>query len=312
MVRAPARCRCPRPGSSPRHRWSPGASRRAGKRRPERPGCARAARAGPGHRAGRSGRQGRAYTRRRFDGIGVTAADRQKAAVGARGDATGLGGVGQGNSPAARGGTTGPGRTTPSRGGPARRARGGTGPAGRGRLRRRTGGGRPRPGRSGRCRGAARPARAGGRSASARPQQPASHAAARSPPHADCCRRAPPSARRRISRRSLPRSAPPSAARRGSRWRGGAGPSGGSARGTGPPRQDRLIVEEPPQVLSHRLGRRVAVARVLLDRFEDDRLQVAGIRGSIDRSRGGSTALICSESATRSGESKAGRSTSSS
>ena len=56
--------------------------------------------------------------------------------------------------------------------------------------------------------------------------------------------------------------------------------------GTGPPRQDRLVVEEPPQVLGHRLGRRVAVARVLLDRLEDDRLQVAG-DARVDRSRPG-------------------------
>ena len=48
--------------------------------------------------------------------------------------------------------------------------------------------------------------------------------------------------------------------------------------GPDPPRQDRLVVEEPPQVLGHRLGRGVAVARVLLDRLEDDRLQVAGDR----------------------------------
>ena len=41
------------------------------------------------------------------------------------------------------------------------------------------------------------------------------------------------------------------------------------------PRQDRLVGQEPPQVLAHRLGRLVPRLRVLLDRLQDDRLQVA-------------------------------------
>ena len=40
-------------------------------------------------------------------------------------------------------------------------------------------------------------------------------------------------------------------------------------------RPNRLIGEEPPQVLAHRLGRMVARLRVLFDRLQDDRLQVA-------------------------------------
>ena len=39
--------------------------------------------------------------------------------------------------------------------------------------------------------------------------------------------------------------------------------------------QDGLVVEEPPQVLAHRLGRGIPLLRVLLDRLQEDRLQVA-------------------------------------
>ena len=46
-----------------------------------------------------------------------------------------------------------------------------------------------------------------------------------------------------------------------------------------PPRLDRLVVEEPPQVFGHRLGGGVPLLRVLLDRLQDDRLQVAGDAG---------------------------------
>ena len=38
---------------------------------------------------------------------------------------------------------------------------------------------------------------------------------------------------------------------------------------------DRLVGEEPPQVLAHRLGRLVPRPRVLLDRLEHDRLEIA-------------------------------------
>ena len=38
---------------------------------------------------------------------------------------------------------------------------------------------------------------------------------------------------------------------------------------------DRLIGQEPPQVLGHRFGRLVPRLRVLIDRLQDDRLQVA-------------------------------------
>ena len=38
---------------------------------------------------------------------------------------------------------------------------------------------------------------------------------------------------------------------------------------------DRLVGQEPPQVLGHRLGRLVPRLGVLLDRLQDDRLQVA-------------------------------------
>ncbi len=43
----------------------------------------------------------------------------------------------------------------------------------------------------------------------------------------------------------------------------------------GASRLDRFIVDEPAEVLGHRGGRGVAPSRVLLDRLQDDRLQVA-------------------------------------
>ena len=53
------------------------------------------------------------------------------------------------------------------------------------------------------------------------------------------------------------------------------GPSASTAPRADPPGQDRLVGQEPPQVLGHRLGRRVPRRRVLVDRLQDDRLQVA-------------------------------------
>ena len=41
------------------------------------------------------------------------------------------------------------------------------------------------------------------------------------------------------------------------------------------PGQDRLVGQEPPQVLGHLLGRGVPLGRLLGDRLQDDRLQVA-------------------------------------
>ncbi len=64
------------------------------------------------------------------------------------------------------------------------------------------------------------------------------------------------------------------------------GPAEISLGGPDPPRQDRLIIEEPPQVLRQRLGRGVAGLWVLLDRLEHDRFQVAR-DARVDRSRPG-------------------------
>ena len=53
------------------------------------------------------------------------------------------------------------------------------------------------------------------------------------------------------------------------------GPPPVSLRGADLAGPDRLVGEEPPQVLGHRLGRLVPRLGVLLDRLEHDRLQVA-------------------------------------
>ena len=53
------------------------------------------------------------------------------------------------------------------------------------------------------------------------------------------------------------------------------GPPEGALEGAGPAGQDRLVVQEPPQVGGQLLGRRVAARRVLGDRLQDDRFQVA-------------------------------------
>ena len=79
-----------------------------------------------------------------------------------------------------------------------------------------------------------------------------------------------------------------------------------------PPRLDRLVVEEPPQVFGHRLGRGVPPLGVLLDRLQDDRLQVARDAGVQRSGPWRSSVLIRSISVSRSDLSNAGRSVSSS
>ena len=121
--------------------------------------------------------------------------------------------------------------------------------------------------------------------------------------------RAPPSARRRAPRRSSPRAAPPSAPPRGPRSPGCAGPSGRTARrprpaAPGSARRRGTAAGPRPSPRPSRSGR-PGPSRSPSGRSSPGR---GGSRGSIDRGRGGSTVLICSESATRSGESKAGRS----
>ena len=98
----------------------------------------------------------------------------------------------------------------------------------------------------------------------------------------------------------------------GDRWIA-SGPPPGPLRRAHLAGADRLVGEEPPQVLAHRLGRLVPRLGFLLDRLQDDRLQVprnAGDRGP--GACGGSSVLICSISLSRSDESNAGRSVSSS
>jgi hypothetical protein len=51
-----------------------------------------------------------------------------------------------------------------------------------------------------------------------------------------------------------------------------------------PPCLDRLVGQEPPQVLPQRLGRRVTILRVLGARLQDDRLPVAG-NARVERAR---------------------------
>ena len=64
------------------------------------------------------------------------------------------------------------------------------------------------------------------------------------------------------------------------------GPSPVALRGADLPGLDRLVGQEPPQVLGQGIGRLVAVVGVLVDRLGDDRLQVPGNLG-VDRSRPG-------------------------
>ncbi len=46
-----------------------------------------------------------------------------------------------------------------------------------------------------------------------------------------------------------------------------------------PPRPDRPVLQEPPQVVTQRLRRGITGGRLLGDRLEHDRLQVAGDLG---------------------------------
>ena len=52
------------------------------------------------------------------------------------------------------------------------------------------------------------------------------------------------------------------------------GPAGVASRSRCRARQDRLVVEEPAQVLGHLVGRLVAALRILVDRLEDDGFEV--------------------------------------
>ena len=74
-----------------------------------------------------------------------------------------------------------------------------------------------------------------------------------------------------VTRRSTAVSTPPRTATPGLCLR----PPGVALQGRRPPRQHRLVVEIPPQVLGHRIGRRITTIGVLVDRLQDDRLEVA-------------------------------------
>ena len=79
-----------------------------------------------------------------------------------------------------------------------------------------------------------------------------------------------------------------------------------------PPRPNRLVGEESPQIFTQFVGRLVTALGVLVDRLQDDRLQVARNARVEGAGRRASSVLICSMSLSRSRESKAGRSVSSS
>ena len=76
---------------------------------------------------------------------------------------------------------------------------------------------------------------------------------------------------------------------------------------------DRLVLQEPPQVVGQLLRRGVAALGLLGHRLQDDRLQVAGDRRvDASRWRRARRTAICRSSSWRSWPSKAGRSVSSS
>ena len=56
------------------------------------------------------------------------------------------------------------------------------------------------------------------------------------------------------------------------------GPQDGPLPEPDPPRPDRLVLQEPPQLVGQLLGRRVPLGRLLGHRLQQDRLQVAGHR----------------------------------
>ena len=91
-----------------------------------------------------------------------------------------------------------------------------------------------------------------------------------------------------------------------------SGPAGVALQGRRPPRQHRLVVEVAPQVLGHRVRGLVTAVGVLVDRLQDDRLQVARNPAVEARGRTGSSALMRSIIWRRSDDSKPGRSVSSS
>ena len=79
-----------------------------------------------------------------------------------------------------------------------------------------------------------------------------------------------------------------------------------------PAGQDRPVVEEALEVVGQLLRRPVAIGRLLAQRLQDDRLQLARDERSSSHGGGGSSSAICWISALRSRPSNGGRRVSSS